>query len=61
MAIRDTFIENINNISKAIEYIKNHLYEKITLDSLTQTINYSKYHLHHLFKEIVGIIIHDYI
>lgn len=56
IALGGTFVENINNISKAIEYIENHLYEKITLDSLAQAMNYSKHHLHRLFKETVGII-----
>lgn len=54
-------MENITTIKKAIDYIENHLSEKMTLTTVAKAINYSKYHLHRLFKETVGITIHAYV
>ena len=42
------------HIKKAIIYIRNHLAEPITLDSLAQHVGTSKFHLSHQFKTYTG-------
>lgn len=44
-----------------IDYIENHLNGKIDLETVATAVNYSKYHLHRMFTETVGLTIHDYI
>lgn len=44
-----------------IHYIEGHLDETLTLDSLAQQFYVSKYHIAHVFKETIGISIHQYI
>lgn len=53
--------KQIENISNTIDYIENHLTEKLSLEIIALALNYSKYHLHRLFKKTVGMTIHDYI
>lgn len=53
--------KQIKNISNTIDYIENHLTEKLSLEIIALALNYSKYHLHRLFKKTVGMTIHDYI
>ena len=48
-------------IIQVIDYIENHLNEKLTLSSIAVEIGYSKYHLHRMFTDVVGITIHDYV
>jgi AraC-like DNA-binding protein len=54
-------MDNLKNVITAIEYIENHLTEKIDLDIVADAVHYSKYHLHRLFTATVGLTIHDYI
>ena len=49
------------NIDTVIDYIENHISEKIDLETVAAAANYSKYHLHRMFTETVGLTIHDYI
>ena len=49
------------SIEQVIDYIENHLSEKIDLETVSTTVNYSKYHLHRMFTETVGLTIHDYV
>ena len=42
-------------------YIKIHIDEDISLDSLAQTFYISKYYISHLFKSHVGMSVHQYI
>ncbi len=42
-------------------YIELHLNEDLTLDNLSDTFFVSKYHIAHIFKENLGISIHQYI
>lgn len=48
-------------IESAIEYIESHLDGKLDLERVADAVHYSKYHLHRMFAETVGITIHDYV
>lgn len=50
-------------ISKVIDFIEGHLTaeESLDLDKIADMANYSKYHLHRMFSNIVGCTIHQYI
>ena len=52
---------NIANIEKVIDYIENNLSSKLDLENISEAVHYSKYHLHRLFSETVGMTIHDYV
>ena len=49
------------NIETAVNYIENHLDGKLDLETVSEAVHYSKYHLHRLFTETVGMTIHDYV
>lgn len=51
----------IENVSAVISYIEAHLDEKLDLDTVASAVCYSKYHLHRMFTDTVGITLHDYI
>lgn len=55
----------MNNKTKKIitiiDYIEEHLTEKMNLEDIATAIGYSKYYLHRLFTNTVGISIHDYV
>ena len=42
-------------IMQAVDYIENHLTEKIELEKIANTLHYSKYHLHRMFTKTVGV------
>ena len=44
-----------------LEYIERHLDEDLSLDRLSQEFFVSKYHIAHIFKEHIGMSIHQYI
>ncbi|GAJ97800.1 helix-turn-helix transcriptional regulator [Geomicrobium sp. JCM 19055] len=48
-------------IINTIDYIEAHLSEKLNLDRVAQALHYSKYHLHRVFSQTVGMTIHDYV
>ena len=48
-------------VPSIIEYINNHLSEKLTSDSIAEKFFISKYHLHHIFKEYTNVSLYDYI
>ena len=52
---------NIANIEKVIDYVENNLGNKLDLDKISEAVHYSKYHLHRLFSDTVGMTIHDYV
>lgn len=52
--------QNIISVTAVIEYIEDNLTEKLDLKSVASAVNYSKYHLHRIFTETVGLTIHDY-
>lgn len=49
------------SIEMVIDYIEGHLNGKIDLETVAIAVNYSKYHLHRMFTETVGLTIHDYV
>jgi len=51
----------IVSIVSVIKFIKAHLTEKMDLDIVSNGVHYSKYHLHRMFTNTVGLTIHDYI
>lgn len=51
----------VENITAVISYIEAHLNEKLDLDTVANAVCYSKYHLHRMFTDTVGITLHDYI
>ena len=51
----------IMNIEKVIDYIELHLDEKLDLEKVSEAVHYSKYYLHRMFTNTVGMTIHDYV
>lgn len=51
----------VEQIAAVISYIETHLNEKLDLDTAASAVCYSKYHLHRMFTDTVGISLHDYI
>lgn len=54
-------MNSLENVVAAIGFIENHLTEKIDLESVAKAVHYSKYHLHRMFSDTVGLTIRDYI
>lgn len=52
---------NIINVGIAINFIESHLTDKLVLETVAQAVYYSKYHLHRVFLETIGLTIHDYV
>lgn len=52
---------NVESIITVIDYIEAHLSEKLDLDAIADAAHYSKYHLHRMFVNEVGLTIHDYV
>lgn len=54
-------MKNLEIVTAAIRYIEaNLMSEKLDLDIVADAVHYSKYHLHHIFTDTVGLTIHDY-
>ncbi len=47
--------------SKLVEYIEEHLEEELSLEKLSEEFYVSKYHIAHIFKDNIGLSIHQYI
>ena len=47
--------------SKLVEYIEEHLDEELSLEKLSEEFYVSKYHIAHVFKDNIGLSIHQYI
>ena len=54
-------IPSVTRIEAVIDYIENHLDGKLELKTVAEAVHYSKYHLHRLFTDTVGMTIHDYV
>lgn len=52
---------SIENIKSVIEFIESHLTEEIDLAMVAASVHYSKYHLHRMFTDTVGLTLHDYV
>ncbi len=46
---------NIKNVMAAIDYIESHLREKLDLDTVAGAVHYSKYYLHRMFTDTIGL------
>ncbi len=53
--------ENKNLYINLIQYIEEHIEEDLSLDKLADEFFISKYHIAHIFKENLGMSIHQYI
>ncbi|NBI66210.1 GNAT family N-acetyltransferase [Pseudoflavonifractor sp. 60] len=53
--------QKIENVAAVISYIEAHLNEKLDLNTVANGIGYSKFHLHRMFTDVVGVTLHDYI
>ena len=53
--------EHITDVEKVIEYIESHLDGKLDLEQVAEASHYSKYHMHRMFADTVGMTIHDYV
>ncbi|MCI8652160.1 MAG: GNAT family N-acetyltransferase [Angelakisella sp.] len=53
--------QNIKKAAAVISYIEAHLNEKLDLDTVANALCYSKYHLHRIFTDTVGMTPHHYI
>ena len=52
---------SVVRIEAVIDYIEGHLDGKLELETVAEAVHYSKYHLHRLFNETMGMTIHDYV
>lgn len=50
-----------SEINKGIEYILNHIDEKISIEDVASHCNFSKYHFSRMFKEETGVSIYQFI
>ena len=50
----------IQTIMSAIDFIEQHLQEKLSLDQIAAVLNYSKFHLHREFVRTVGLTMGEY-
>lgn len=53
--------ESQNLYQNLMQYIEQHLDERLTLDRLAEEFYVSKYHIAHIFKDNLGLSIHQYI
>ena len=53
--------QSVISIEAVIDYIESHLDGKLELETVAEAVHYSKYHLHRLFTETVGMTIRDYV
>lgn len=53
--------QSVQSISAVIAYIENNLDQRLDLDTVAAAVGYSKYHLHRMFADTVGMTLHDYI
>ena len=51
----------VMSIETVIDFIENHLDGKLELELVAEAVHYSKYHLHRMFTDTVGMTIHDYV
>lgn len=54
-------MNKVETIIIVIQYIEDHLTEKLDLTTIAQAVGYSKYHLHRLFFDSVGLSMHQYV
>lgn len=52
---------NIRTTMAAIDYIEDHLHERLDLETIAQAVHYSKYHLHRMFTDTAGLTLGTYV
>ncbi len=53
--------KDVRKVEAVIDFIEDHLDGKLELETIASAVHYSKYHLHRMFTDTVGITIHDYV
>lgn len=53
--------ESIQITAAAIDYVESRLCERLDLETAAEALHYSKYHLHHIFTDVAGLTMHQYI
>lgn len=53
--------EKIGTVAAAIGYIEDHLQENPDLGTIAEALHYSRYHLHRMFTDTVGLTIRTYV
>ena len=61
LAERRQPMKRIDKVMEVIGFIEDNLTEKLELDEIAEEVHYSKYHLHRVFSDTVGLTIHEYI
>lgn len=62
LIIREVFPNDMLKTDKpVIDYIKDHYFEKISIDDIAKSVNLSKYYFIHKFKEENGITVNSYL
>ena len=51
----------VSLMEAVIDYVEQHLDEKLDLGTVAEAVHYSKYHLHRLFAKTTGMTLHDYV
>jgi len=50
-----------NTLNEVLIYIENNLYNEITLDEISDAVNYSKSYISRVFNRVIGVSLPDYI
>ena len=53
-------MDRIEEVALAIDFIEANLTERLNLDRIADAVHYSKYHLHRVFSDTVGLTVHEY-
>lgn len=53
--------ETVAKIEEVIGFIEANLDGKLELETVAAAVHYSKYHLHRMFADTVGMTVHDYV
>ena len=61
MRTRKKYAASSRQVSEAIDYIFNHIYERITVDGLAEAISISPTYLSRVFKQEVGVSVSEFI
>lgn len=51
----------IGSVTEVIDYVEGHLNENLDLETVADAVHYSRYHLHRMFTDTVGLTLHNYI
>ena len=54
-------MHQLEKIQAVIEYIEEHLTQKLDMNEIAGAVFYSRYYLQRIFSQTVGMTIHDYL